>query len=489
MDKIKKYIEEHFFIVSILLLICFSILFSSQDVTAPWGSKVNYSDSAVYQYMGRLIIEGKMPYRDAFDHNGPILYLMNALSDFIFGINGPWILDLVCMFVLLLFGYKTVRLVLERQEALFITISILSGICWGFWIGNTPDFIASAFIMVILYVVASGYKVREVTGFQGMVLGVLAACVFWTKYATLSGILILFIYLWIYLFKKGNISKVIGAVFFFLVGFTLVTSVLLIWLKQNHALYYMVEYYFKFKMQRFVDDVVKSDVGRVFFFFVNRVDIILLIYASIIYGVTKYFSKSDDEISPKIFGITLLVLMVQIIISSLSGRSFVQYSCIYYPFILLAFALIFEHFKKLPKISGTRVQLLIIVMILFIPNLVVMRKNQLANWSDLEGSKAIVTVIKENSGEDDYIAVASPDHAGLYNETGRKSATKYFYIHPLMFEDGDGIWDDYERQIRENHVKIVVWFDTQDINAFLPRIAAEYQKKYSGNGVSVYVGL
>lgn len=37
-------------------------------------------DSAVYQYVADIILQGGLPYEDVFDHKGPLLYLIDAMS-------------------------------------------------------------------------------------------------------------------------------------------------------------------------------------------------------------------------------------------------------------------------------------------------------------------------------------------------------------------------------------------------------------------------
>ena len=49
-----------------------------QSPNTIYSRVVEYTDSSVFQYIGKGILDGMVPYRDAFDHKGPILYLLNG---------------------------------------------------------------------------------------------------------------------------------------------------------------------------------------------------------------------------------------------------------------------------------------------------------------------------------------------------------------------------------------------------------------------------
>jgi hypothetical protein len=47
-------------------------------------------DSGVFAYAGKLITEGKLPYRDFFDHKPPLVYYLNAIAIYLMGVTpGP----------------------------------------------------------------------------------------------------------------------------------------------------------------------------------------------------------------------------------------------------------------------------------------------------------------------------------------------------------------------------------------------------------------
>ena len=98
------------------LFICAAIalLSSLQLCTVPFFKGATETDASVFLYIGRRMHEGFMPYRDIFDHKGPILYLINWLGLFLHTDWAPylgvWLLELLNLFA---FAYGAYLLLSE----------------------------------------------------------------------------------------------------------------------------------------------------------------------------------------------------------------------------------------------------------------------------------------------------------------------------------------------------------------------------------------
>ena len=89
-----------------LLTIFFAILCRSH----PWRGDFGHKDSNVYVYMARAILRGDIPYVDAFDNKGPVLYLLETLGYGLGGWTGIWVLEVVALFTTFWCVYKIARL-------------------------------------------------------------------------------------------------------------------------------------------------------------------------------------------------------------------------------------------------------------------------------------------------------------------------------------------------------------------------------------------
>lgn len=64
-------------------------------------------DAAFFRLVGQGMTQGLLPYRDFFDMKGPYLFLMEYLGQLVFpGRMGAFLLEWLCLFVTLLFGFK-----------------------------------------------------------------------------------------------------------------------------------------------------------------------------------------------------------------------------------------------------------------------------------------------------------------------------------------------------------------------------------------------
>jgi hypothetical protein len=78
---------------AILAVFVVLILFSTFFLQLAWTPRVarTTADSGLFAYIGQQIIEGRLPYRDAWDHKPPGVFYVDALAMLVLGQN-PWAL-------------------------------------------------------------------------------------------------------------------------------------------------------------------------------------------------------------------------------------------------------------------------------------------------------------------------------------------------------------------------------------------------------------
>ena len=55
----------------------------------PLGQRIPSRDPGVFLYIGAQILDGKVPYRDIWDHKGPVIYYIDALG-LLLGRGSEW---------------------------------------------------------------------------------------------------------------------------------------------------------------------------------------------------------------------------------------------------------------------------------------------------------------------------------------------------------------------------------------------------------------
>jgi hypothetical protein len=113
--------------VLILLLVVLVVL----SPVAPLYEPVPARDQGVYLYIGQQVLDGKIPYRDVWDHKGPLVYYINALGLWLTGsIWGVWLIEIIFLFLAGVFSLLAMRMAFNPSTALSSTI---------LWLGAFPE--------------------------------------------------------------------------------------------------------------------------------------------------------------------------------------------------------------------------------------------------------------------------------------------------------------------------------------------------------------
>ena len=96
----------------------------------PGNARPPIQDSSAFLYIGKRMAEGKLPYRDLFDHKGPLLYLIQRVG---IGLTpgsyiGVWILELVSMMISAWYMQKLAGLVTENRRDAYLAVLAVLGI-------------------------------------------------------------------------------------------------------------------------------------------------------------------------------------------------------------------------------------------------------------------------------------------------------------------------------------------------------------------------
>ena len=102
LDNKKIYYAIIFVAVLILALLGLS--------SSPLNEGITQNDSAVFQIMGRGMLNGQVMYKDLFDHKGPVMYVINAIAYLISPQIGLFIVEILFIYIGAVFIYKTSKL-------------------------------------------------------------------------------------------------------------------------------------------------------------------------------------------------------------------------------------------------------------------------------------------------------------------------------------------------------------------------------------------
>ena len=139
-------------------------------------------DSAAFIYIGKQMSAGKVPYRDCFDHKGPLLYLIQYVGLTLGGgsTDGLWFAEVINMAVTLLVLQKLCSLASERRSSVWLALLITFIACgWRIYEGGnfTEEFalpwISAALLVFFRFFRTGAYQKRDI-----FLLGIAFSAVF-----------------------------------------------------------------------------------------------------------------------------------------------------------------------------------------------------------------------------------------------------------------------------------------------------------------------
>ncbi len=167
------------------------LLFTSK--CSPLYPLNDWPDANVFLSAGKGMLEGRVMYRDLYDHKGPLLFLLHALCAAISfdSFLGVWLMEILFFAAFLVIAQRLMALYTSDRAALMamplLGLMLLTSI--SFQMGDSAEELALPMMLYPLYrlLVSIRRDDGRTTRWQLGITGFLLGCVFWLKF-TLVGI-------------------------------------------------------------------------------------------------------------------------------------------------------------------------------------------------------------------------------------------------------------------------------------------------------------
>jgi hypothetical protein len=336
MSSLKKYGIYYFLLFCILFLIS---LCNSQN---PFQGFYERFDSTVYQYIGKMILDGKVPYRDIFDHKGPIAYLWHALGYAVNPMWGQWLIELIILLISGILAFKIAKNYISPLNSFLILAVVFLFIPKDDTIGNTESL--SVFILFICMYIFNNYLLNGTLKYKdSLIIGICCSALLLIKptYLILPGIFILVV---LYDFiKRKEFQLLLLHILWFLSSFLLINFLILFWLFYNNALNDFINDYILFNYEYV--KYWQNHNSRYFVFNVfikNKIIIASLITILITLLGYKRFNRHE-----KIFlGVLSCAFIITFISIILPNNPFEHYVYVVFPISFVLFVLLFKLLGK-----------------------------------------------------------------------------------------------------------------------------------------------
>lgn len=357
-DNKKKSVVIIFFL---MLLDLFIVMGSTLN---PSSKIVPSIDSSVYIYMGQRMREGAVPYRDVFDHKGPLLYAIEWLGLTIGkgSKSGIWVVELISMLVFLLFMYKSIKLFMTTDVSALVAVTFGSEILVeSFGGGNFTEEYALPFIAYSLYVFLSYVKNDKMHKASVVVAGGCCGCVIMLRPNMISAWLAWAVVVVIMIFCDHNkkiyerlvsILKLIGL---FIIGVLIAVIPFIGYYAAKDSLKIMIDTYIGTNMLYVGNNPYSissiASVLRTYSHMMVLTTYTLLFYVVIVICMSYHNNCRNQMLI--IWGNVFYIVLTLYLIS-ISGRNYSHYLMVLTPCVMLSIAYILTFFRErvVSNVSG-----------------------------------------------------------------------------------------------------------------------------------------
>lgn len=430
-----KQIEILFYLI--LLAFCISLL-SNQSFFSNIGP---WTDSRVFTTIGKGMANGMVPYRDFFDHKGPLLFFFNFLGYSVSGIHGVWIIEVIAIFVSVLFSYLTIKSLFGRFVAL---LSVSTGfLLLRRWLegGNLTEEFAMPLICIALYLFISMLRADSFERWKILLCGLTFGLSLMLRPNMFSVWFVFSVYIVINSLIKKNFSKMMKYIAYFGAGTIVAVVPFLIYLLAEGAFsdYIYQNFIFNSKYAQYglgVSEFVMH-IFDVAFSFSN---IVIIGCVACVVGIADNKTEKRKRL---IFILLLCSTVVSVMFISFSHSAYIHYYMVLVPLIVVTISILFARFRAL--VSQNNISKLMSDLIVFAVTLCVISNSSVSMLAQIIKKNAmddpdsekqtvevqtIIDVIENDADEDDTVQVLGNDCL-IFLLSDLKPASKFIYDIPV----------------------------------------------------------
>ena len=291
-------------------------------------------DSSVFQYVAKMMKLGFLPYKDTFDHKGPLLYLINVVGLSVNSKWGIWLVELIFLSVTFIFMYKSFRLWCGRVLSLLTLLISFSSFGDYMYGGNFTEEYSLPFIAVSLYIFLDYFKNDKIDNIRLIVCGLSFGAVLLLKpnNAGLWPVMCLFVI--VYCIIKKNTKPIIRYICMFLIGMALFLVPVALWLLSKGIFNDCIDCYIRFNML-YSESGMGSKVSGIGLF-LSDLPILMSVIICTFYAFKNRSYKAVGYIALILFDLLLI---------SLPSIIFSHYGIVMIPVIMCPYAVLFSNLK------------------------------------------------------------------------------------------------------------------------------------------------
>ncbi len=246
--KEKIFNKKNLYYIFLFIVVLFFALVGLSS--SPLNKGITQNDSAVFQIMGKGMIEGQVIYKDLFDHKGPIMYIINAIAYLINSQIGLFIVEILFIYIGAVFLFKISKMFINQEISLIMSLLYLRLIFVTISEENFTEEYAMTFTSMALYCILKIiYKNEYENKVLWVVIGATFSLNFFIKPTYIAVWIAFGIIQFIYSVKEKKIKELLKYIFYMIIGILIVTMPIIMYLVLNNDINDFINAFFVMNMK------------------------------------------------------------------------------------------------------------------------------------------------------------------------------------------------------------------------------------------------
>jgi len=428
--------------ILLLILLFFPILFIGFQ-----------TDADVYAYMGRLLVNGFIPYVDGWDHKGISLYFINALG-YLIGlksITGIRILELILISYSFLNFYKTIA---QKYSELIAFISMTVGIFtlkYFFDGGNLTEEYGVIFVLICL----SLFLKKQLRTIDYAIIGALFIINVTIRANLISFWCALFFFYIIQLFtQKIDFKQFLLT--FLKMGYGAVTVIViyLVYFLSTNSLHEFIDAAFVFNFS-YSDSTFTSTLTSIKTS-LTRYHLSFIFLLGFLLSVISF--KKDKKRTLEL--LLIFWIPIEIYFSNMSNRLYAHYFLMWIPLLIISTIVILTAIKERFSFSNKKILLassLVFLVCFYVPMYMTFKNyKSLIVVPEINTSDKISQHILNNYKNETLLVWGNK--SSIYNSTTKTAPITFFY-HSIFKQNSELIRskiNQFSKEILEKKPTLII---------------------------------
>ena len=436
----------------------------------PFAGRSPSTDSSVFLYIGREMLQGKVPYVDLFDHKGIIIYFiqcMGLLLSLPGTYSGVWLIEWASLFVTAVFMYKTVRMLTSSKTASYLVLLIIVFAFASSYIegGNYTEEYALPWIAMATYVYLKFFKTLRYRPVEVTALGVGCAVIAFLR-VNMIGIWIAFTPLVVFfLLKERKCREILCCIGYFVGGLAAVCVPLGIYFVLTGSLDNMIKYYIQFNISYSGSKASVINQLKTILAIGSGAHLAAVSFAVMVYRYVRF---------KKIFLINMWGFAVSLFFATMSGRTYSHYGLILFPLLVIptwcTFQIVVHCLEQMnASKKNTRISWMfrnqrrvavaaacLVVLITVVPAVI---------RNIIDQPDPIAEYLSEETNKSDDVLIIG-NSVRYYLESDRKTENRFFYQFPPIGVS-DALYEEFLEELNRNPSDYILFCNKDHITGKL----------------------